>query len=70
VSNERVPPLHGQDGAKGVIPNFARHAEAELEVLVVVCEVVLLHLPHVLRELRVVESVMHAVVQDIKGEGS
>jgi hypothetical protein len=40
-------------------------AEAELEVLVMVCEVVFLHLTHVLRQPGVVERVVHAVVEDV-----
>ena len=57
--------LDHKDGVEDVIPDFAGDPETEIEVLVVVREMVLLHLPHVLRQFRVVEGVMHAVVQYI-----
>lgn len=57
-------------GAKNVIPDLGSDTEAELEVFVVVFEVVLFHLPHVLWEFCVVEGVMHAVVDDVHGEGA
>ena len=36
--------LDHKNGIEDVIPNLAGHAETKIEVLVVVCEVVLLHL--------------------------
>ena len=48
-------PLHGKNSVEHVVPHLARHTEAELEVLVVVREVVLLHLTDVRGELRVVQ---------------
>jgi hypothetical protein len=38
--------------------------------LVVMGQMVLLHLCHVLRQLGVVQRIVHAVVKDVKGKGS
>ena len=43
------------DGVEDDVPHLARHSEAQVEVLVVVGEVVLLHLLHVRGETRMVE---------------
>ncbi len=48
--------LDDKDGVEDVVPDLAGNAEAEVEVLVVVCEVILFHVPHIRRESRVVEA--------------
>lgn len=45
---DEVRSLHGQDGGEDVVPHLARHAESEVEVLVMMRQMVLLHLTHVL----------------------
>lgn len=57
--------LHREDGAEDVIPDLARYAEAELKVLVMMRKMVFLHLSHVFWQLRVVQSVVHTVVQHV-----
>jgi len=54
--------LDGKKGVEDVIPDFGGNTKAEIKVLVVMGEVILLHLLHVLREFRVMQRVMHAVV--------
>lgn len=70
--------LDGKNGVEDVIPNFGYrtkldtavvrwsiltgNTKAKIKVLVVMGEVILLHLLHVLREFRVMQCVMHAVV--------
>jgi hypothetical protein len=70
--------LDGKNGVEDVIPDFGYrtnqipsslwwsvltgNTKAEIKVLVVMSEVILLHLLHVLREFRVVQCVVHAVV--------
>ncbi len=49
--------LNGQNGVEDVVPELARHAEGEVEVLVVVREMILLQLANVGRESRVMEAV-------------
>ena len=49
--------LDGQNGVEDIIPDFASYAKAEVEVLVVVGEMVLLHLAHVLWQLRVMKAI-------------
>ena len=52
--------LQGNDGVEDVVPDLARHAEPEVEVLVVVGKMVLLHLLQMRRK----AGVMHAVEGD------
>ena len=55
-----MPELYGlndKDSVEDVIPDFAGDTKAKVEVLVVVCKVILLHVPDVRGESRVMESV-------------
>ena len=49
--------LDDKNGVEDVVPDLAGHAEAEVEVLVVVREVVLLHLVDICWQTCVVEAV-------------
>jgi len=60
--------LNGEHGVEHHIPYLAGHSEPELKVLIVVSEMIFLHCTHVRWQLRVVQSVMHAVIQDVKRE--
>jgi len=62
--------LNREHGVKYHIPYLTGHSESELEVLIVVSEMILLHCSQVRWKLRVVQGVVHAVVQNIKREGS
>ena len=47
---------HGKNCVEHVVPDLARHAEAQVEILVVMREVVTLHLADIRGKPRVVES--------------
>lgn len=52
-------------GVENVVPKFARDAETRVEILVVVCKVVLLHFGEVRWKLRVVQRIVHAIIQPV-----
>ena len=56
--------LDGEDGVEDVVPNLAGDSEAKVEVLVVMCEMILLHVADVGRESRVVETASKTVRLD------
>jgi len=55
-----------KDSPKDIIPDLGSNAETELEVLVMMSEMVFFHFGEVLRELRVMQCVVHAIVQDVE----
>ena len=56
VEKKRKDDLHGENSIEDVVPDFARHSETKVEVLVMMSQVILLHFSHVGREASVVES--------------
>ena len=73
--------LDDEDGVEDVVPDLAGHAKAEVKVLVVMCQMILLHVSEMGRQARVMHAsegisiswgiettnlrIMHAVVQHI-----
>lgn len=51
--------LDGEDSVENIVPDLARHPKAEIKVLVVMCKVVLFHLPEVGGQ----ACVMHTVIR-------
>lgn len=61
---------HLKLSSKDVVPNLACDTETQLEVLVVMFEMILLHTFHVLRQFGVVHSVVHAIVHNVHGKAT
>lgn len=62
--------LDGKDGVEYIIPDFRGNTKAEIKVLVMMGKVVLFHFFHVLREFRVMQRIVHAVIENVKCECS
>jgi len=65
-----MPTLNGEHGVEYHVPYPASHPKPKFEILIVVSKVIFFHRPHVCWKLRVVQGIVHAVIQNVECKGT